>query len=76
MIFLLSQIKWHKSCDKKTVKVWINSQLQDNRPELACKQDEMVRNLKDIYDRMANAGLCFRLDSLQVTPNMKLVQFL
>jgi len=36
----------------------------------------MVRNLKDIYDRMAHAGLCFKLDNLQVTQNMKLVQFL
>jgi hypothetical protein len=46
MIFLVSQIKWHKNYDKKTVKVWINSKLQESRPERACRQEEMCKNLR------------------------------
>lgn len=38
MIFLVSQMKWHKSHDKKTIKVWINSELQECRPEQSSNQ--------------------------------------
>jgi hypothetical protein len=76
MILLVSQIKWHKNHDKKTVKVWINSQLQENRPERQCKQEEMCQGLKEVYQSIANNGVCNKVKDIALGKNFNLHQLL
>lgn len=76
MVFLVSQMKWHRNHDRKTVKVWVNSALQECRPEEPASQEDMCRSMKSIYEKIASSGVCNKIRPITQSHNSKWQSFL
>lgn len=76
MVFLVSQMKWHRNQERKTVKVWVNSTLQECRPEESANQEDMCRSMKNIYDKIAFSGVCSKIKPIAHSQNNKWQSFL